>query len=298
MGWRIWTLLLAAQVGWAGSYVAMKFAGDAMPVGSVVVFRYGIATFGYLLLLPLIGLPRLEKRDWFLVAVLGVVNFALAPTLQVESLRYTQAADVSILIGLEPLITVLLAGLFLREHLEPRTIGAMGLGLVGVWVLSYEGGAGDAVARGRLWGNLLFLVSLFCEAAVTVAGGRLARRYSPLPTVAAMKGFGFLTACIVYGPSMVDTEPLSYGSVAWGALIYLGLLSSVFSYSAWYWALRHVRVNQVAPSLFVQPLIGVGLGWWILDEHLGARTWVGGALILGSLAWGQMMSRRHELQPQ
>ena len=103
-------LLLAAQVGWADSSVAMKFAGDAMPVGSVVVFRYGIATFGYLLLLPLIGLPRLEKRDWFLVAVLGAVNFALAPTLQVESLRYTQAADVSILIGLEPLITVLLAG--------------------------------------------------------------------------------------------------------------------------------------------------------------------------------------------
>lgn len=298
MGWRIWTLLLAAQAGWAGSYVAMKFAGDAMPVGSVVVFRYGIATLGYLLLLPLIGLPRLKKRDWLLVAALGAVNFALAPTLQVASLRYTQATDVSILIGLEPLITVLLARLFLREHLDTRTIGVMGLGLVGVWVLSYEGAAGDAVARGRLWGNLLFLVSLLCEAAVTVAGGRLARRYSPLSTMAAMKAFGFLTACLVYGSSMVDTEPLSYGPVAWGALIYLGLLSSLFSYSAWYWALRHVRVNQVAPSLFVQSLIGVGLGWWILDEHLGVRTWVGGALILGSLAWSQMLSRRHDLQPQ
>ena len=298
MGWRIWTLLLAAQAGWAGSYVAMKFAGDAMPVGSVVVFRYGIATLGYLLLLPLIGLPRLKKRDWLLVAALGAVNFALAPTLQVASLRYTQATDVSILIGLEPLITVLLARLFLREHLDTRTIGVMGLGLVGVWVLSYEGAAGDAVARGRLWGNLLFLVSLLCEAAVTVAGGRLARRYSPLSTMAAMKAFGFLTACLVYGSSMVDTEPLSYGPVAWGALIYLGLLSSLFSYGAWYWALRHVRVNQVAPSLFVQSLIGVGLGWWILDEHLGVRTWVGGALILGSLAWSQMLSRRHDLQPQ
>lgn len=298
MGWRIWTLLLAAQAGWAGSYVAMKFAGDAMPVGSVVVFRYGIATLGYLLLLPLIGLPRLKKRDWLLVAALGAVNFALAPTLQVASLRYTQAADVSILIGLEPLITVLLARLFLREHLDTRTIGVMGLGLVGVWVLSYEGAAGDAVARGRLWGNLLFLVSLLCEAAVTVAGGRLARRYSPLSTMAAMKAFGFLTACLVYGSSMVDTEPLSYGPVAWGALIYLGLLSSLFSYGAWYWALHHVRVNQVAPSLFVQSLIGVGLGWWILDEHLGVRTWVGGALILGSLAWSQMLSRRHDLQPQ
>ncbi|MDA1236882.1 MAG: DMT family transporter, partial [Acidobacteria bacterium] len=133
MGWRIWTLLLLAQAMWAGSYVAMKVAGDAMPVGAVVVFRYGIASLAYLFLIPIVGLPRMAKRDWALVAALGVVNFALTPTLQVQSLRLTRAADVSLLIGLEPILTVILAGLILRELLNPRIIGAMVLGLAGVW---------------------------------------------------------------------------------------------------------------------------------------------------------------------
>jgi drug/metabolite transporter (DMT)-like permease len=285
-------LLLVAQAVWAGSYVAMKFAGDAMPVGSVVVFRYGIATLGYLLLLPVVGLPRFEKRDWLLVSALGAVNFALAPTLQVLSLQYTRAADVSILIGLEPVVTVLLAGLFLREHADRRLIGAMLLGLVGVWVLSDVGSAADVASRNRLWGNLLFLGSILCEAAVTVSGGRLAKRYSPLATVAVMKTVGFLTACAVYGREVMATDPMSYGPLAWGSLIYLGLLSSLFAYGVWYAVLGKIRVNQAAISLFVQPVIGAGLGWLILDEQFGARTWVGGTLILGSLAWGQVISRR------
>lgn len=285
-------LLVVAQAFWAGSYVAMKFAGDAMPVGSVVVYRYGIATLGYLFLLPFVGLPRFERRDWLLVIVLGAVNFALSPTLQVMSLQYTRATDVSILIGLEPVITVVLAGLFLREHLDKRLIGAMLLGLVGVWVLSDVNATADVAVRNRLWGNLLFLGSILCEAAVTVSGGRLARMYSPLGTVAAMKAIGFLTACVVYGPDVLATDPSSYDRMTWAALIYLGLLSSLVSYGVWYFVLGKIRVSQAAPSLFVQPVIGAALGWLILDEHLGVRTWAGGALILGSLAWGQLISRR------
>jgi drug/metabolite transporter (DMT)-like permease len=292
VGWRIWLLLLVAQAVWAGSYVAMKLAGDAMPVGSVVLFRYGIATLGYLFLLPIVGLPRFERRDWLLVIALGAVNFALTPTLQVMSLQYTRAADVSILIGLEPVITVVLAAFFLREHLDRRLIGAMLLGLGGVWVLSDVSAAADVATRNRLWGNLLFLGSILCEAAVTVSGGRLARLYSPLGTVAAMKAVGFLTACVFYGPAVLATDLTVYDGRTWGALIYLGLLSSLFAYGVWYAVLGKIRVNQAAPSLFVQPVIGAALGWLILDEHLGVRTWIGGTLILGSLAWGQFISRR------
>lgn len=292
MGWRIWTLLLLAQAMWAGSYVAMKVAGEAMPVGAVVVYRYGLASFAYLFLIPFVGLPRLKKRDWALVAVLGVINFALTPTLQVESLRLTRAADVSLLIGLEPILTVILAGLILREQLNPRIAGAMVLGLAGVWVLSDPASGGDEAARNRLWGNLLFLGSLLCEATVTISGGRLAKLYSPLPTIAAMKAFGLIAAVIFYGPVVAATNPSSFDAGAWTSLIYMALLPSLFAYSAWYWAIRRVPVNQIAPTLYAQPFVGAFLGWLLLGEALGPRTWAGGALILGALAWTQAMSRK------
>lgn len=292
MGWRIWTLLLLAQAMWAGSYVAMKIAGEAMPVGAVVVYRYGLASLAYLFLIPFVGLPRLAKRDWALVAFLGVINFALTPTLQVESLRWTRAADVSLLIGLEPTLTVILAGFILREQVNPRIAGAMVLGLAGVWVLSSPGAAGDEATSNRLWGNLLFLGSLLCEATVTISGGRLAKLYSPLPTIAAMKAFGLLAAVIFYGPVVAAANPSDFGTPAWTSLIYLALLPSLFAYSAWYWAIKRAPVNQIAPSLYAQPFVGAFLGWLLLGEALGPRTWAGGALILGALAWTQAISRK------
>lgn len=292
MGWRIWTLLLLAQAMWAGSYVAMKVAGAAMPVGAVVVFRYALATFAYLFLIPFVGLPKLAKRDWALVFFLGVINFTLTPTLQVEALRWTRAADVSLLIGLEPILTVVLAGLILREKVNPRIAGAMILGLAGVWVLSDPSAGGDEAARNRLWGNMLFLVSLLCEATVTISGGRLAKLYSPLPTIAAMKAFGLLAALIFYGPDVAASNPSEYGAPAWTSLVYLALLPSLFAYSAWYWAIGRTPVNQVAPTLYAQPFVGAFLGWLLLSETLGPRTWAGGALILAALAWTQAMSRK------
>jgi drug/metabolite transporter (DMT)-like permease len=277
---------------WAGSYVAMKVAGEAMPVVAVVVFRYGLATFAYLFLIPFVGLPRLAKRDWALVAFLGVVNFTLTPTLQVEALRWTRAADVSLLIGLEPILTVILAGVILRERVNPRIAGAMLLGLAGVWILSNPSAGGDEAAGNRLWGNLLFLGSLLCEATVTISGGRLAKLYSPLPTIAAMKAFGLLAAAIFYGPVVAATSPSSFGGEEWTSLVYLALLPSLFAYSAWYWAIARAPVNQIAPTLYAQPFVGAFLGWLLLSEALGPRTWAGGALILGALAWTQAMSRK------
>jgi drug/metabolite transporter (DMT)-like permease len=38
--------------------------------------------------------------------------------------------------------------------------------------------------------------------------------------------------------------------------------------------------------------VGAFLGWLLLSEALGPRTWAGGALILGALAWTQAMSRK------
>ena len=91
-----WVWLFLVQFCWTGSYVAMKWAGEEMPVGVVVFLRYGLASAGFLAGNIFWGLPRVEKRDLALVALVGALNFAAAPAMQIASLRYTQAIDVSI----------------------------------------------------------------------------------------------------------------------------------------------------------------------------------------------------------
>ncbi len=287
---RLWFWLLLSQALWAGSYVAMRFAGDEMPVGVVVVLRYGLATAGYLLLAPFVGWPRFERRDWMLAVGLGAVNFALSPTLQVTSLRYTRPTDVAILIALEPLLTVLLARLVLRERLAGRTIGALCVSFVGMLILSGVGFSGQPLDSDRLFGNTIFLVSMLFEVSVTIAGGRLAKRYSPLPTMAAMKAAGFLTACIVYYPLLTSLDVTQIGPKAWSSILYLAFLASLFSYSMWYYAMREAPVSKIALTLYAQPLFGALFGWALVGDRIGGGTIVGGALILVGLGWWQYRS--------
>jgi drug/metabolite transporter (DMT)-like permease len=289
----MWLVLAACQTLWAGSYVAMKFAGAELPVGAVVTLRYGVAS---LLFLPLVlsrGWPRIGRRDLALIVALGALNFTISPSLQVASLRHTQAIDVSILVALEPLMTVLLAALVLREPLAPRTVAAGALALAGVLVLSGLGLPGGELTRQRLLGNAMFLAATLCEVSVTLAGGRLARRYDPLVAMGLMKMAGFAAAAAVYAGVW---DGVDFGAVSgrgWVSIVYLGAGASVLGYGGWYWALRRVPVNQAALTLFLQPIAGALFGYWLASERFGWNTAIGGALILGALAWQQAAQRAH-----
>jgi drug/metabolite transporter (DMT)-like permease len=290
---RHWILLVLTQSLWAASYVGMKVAGQEMPVGLVVFLRYGLASLLLLSAAPWNGLPRLEWRDWLLVVFLGALNFTLAPALQITSLKYTQAIDVSILIALEPTLTVLLAALALRERPSRSTIWALLVGSLGMLILSGVGFSSEvATAPNRLLGNLLFTASLLCEAAVTVAGGRLAGRYPPSHSVLAMKAAGFVTAAVFFAPVILGVDVTQISAKGWASVVFLAVLPSVVCYTIWYRVIKVVPVSHVALSLFVQPIVGAAIGYTLLGETIGYETVLGALLVSASLAWWQVRALR------
>jgi drug/metabolite transporter (DMT)-like permease len=284
-----WLWLFLVQSIWAASYIGMKAAGDEMPVGIVVVLRYGLASAGLLAAAAFTGLPRFSRRDLVWMVFLGAFNFALAPTMQVASLRYTQAADVSILIAFEPILMVVMAALALGERPARQTVFALLIGTIGMLFLSGFGTPGDAAdARARLWGNVLFVASLLCEVSVSISGRSLTSRYRPSQIMLAMKFAGFAVASLVYAPLIANTDFAGFSLRAWAAVIFLAIGPSMFAYTMWYHILKTVPANQVGLSLFIQPLVGSILGWWLLSETLGLETLIGAVIVCSSLAWWQL----------
>lgn len=263
----------------------MKFAGAELPVGAVVVLRYTIAVAGFALLGRL---PRFHREDWLLILTLGTLNFALSPSLQVTALRYTQAADASILIALEPLVTVAAAAVVLRNPLGSRTVWASIAGLAGALVLSGVGAPAGDLTRERLIGNGLFLCSMCFEVSVAVAGGRLTRKYDPLTAMASLKACGLLASALIYAPVLVGTDFAAVSPRAWLSVAYLGVFASVVGYGIWYHAIRQAPVSQVAMSLYLQPVVGAALGVALAGETVGIHTVVGATVIVASLLWWRM----------
>jgi drug/metabolite transporter (DMT)-like permease len=61
------------------------------------------------------------------------------------------------------------------------------------------------------------------------------------------------------------------------------LFSSCIAYTAFAWLSVNVTPAQLATYGFVNPVIAILLGWWVLDERLGALRIIGTLIVLGGL---------------
>ncbi|MFM7066402.1 MAG: EamA family transporter, partial [Gammaproteobacteria bacterium] len=68
------------------------------------------------------------------------------------------------------------------------------------------------------------------------------------------------------------------------ALGYLTVFASCIGYSAFTYLMPRVTPAQLSTYAYVNPLVATLMGWWLLGEHLSALQWLGGLIILASVA--------------
>ena len=68
------------------------------------------------------------------------------------------------------------------------------------------------------------------------------------------------------------------------AVAYLVVFGSLIAYTAYEWLLRNAPARTAGTYAFVNPVVAVLLGWWLLDEPLGARTVLAGVVIAAAVA--------------
>lgn len=276
-------LLILIQAIWTSSYVAMKIAMVSMPIGLVLILRYGIATLVFLAIGSFRGIPQLTKREWLLVIGVGIANYSLSPFLQLKSLTLTNVIDVSVLVSTEPILTALIASLILRERLTWDLVTVFLISTVGVLLMSGIPLQATAIPMSpvRLVGNLLFILALCCEGANSVTGRHLTMRHSPLTLVAWMHAAGFAANLLFNFRTFSSLPAISLNG--WLAILHLGIFCSAVGYGVWYVLVKKIPVSRLALSLFLQPLIGTLFGYFLLKERLSLQTMIGAGLILVSL---------------
>jgi drug/metabolite transporter (DMT)-like permease len=230
-------------------------------------------------------------RDWLLVALLGFLSFCYTPLLQLIGLSSSRAMDNALIVAMEPLMTVVLAWLFLREKILPIYLVNFGLAISGFLLLSgFSWSIVETPESEALFiGNLLILISLLGEASYSVLTRKLLIKYPPAPIfgTALVLGVGFLTVAasltVIAGVGIPSAplEPLSWKSIL--AIFWIGPLGTGAAYLYWSHALLQAPVATLALTIFVQPVFGALWGFAFLDERLSTFQFCGALLILISI---------------
>ena len=79
------------------------------------------------------------------------------------------------------------------------------------------------------------------------------------------------------------------------AMAYLTIASSCLAYTAFAWLAKNTTPAMVGTYSYVNPAIAAVLGWWFLDEQLGANQLIGMAVMFAGVAlvsWPQKEVKR------
>lgn len=280
-------LLMAANLLWAGQGVAVKLlAGGLGPLATALLPLYSITIFGLGILLLRRDVAHKFRAAWklrreFLLAgTCGQMMAQLGMTLGVS---WSTAANGAILSLLIPIFGALIAAWLLRERLSILRIGALLLGLAGVFLLSPLHRVFELGTQNRqLAGNILIAVGCLGSAFYNVYSKRLLEYFSGIEALF----FSYLSTTLFSLPILLALEPHCFNrlvhleSIQLGAFIYLAIFVYGVSMVFFFRALYTVDVVIASTSLYLMPLFGIVLAFSILGEHIAPRTLFGSGIVL------------------
>lgn len=209
------------------------------------------------------------------MTALAGLFFALDLGFWNTSLRFTSAANATLL-GNTSTLWVSLGALFIfHESLKKRFWAGMGIALVGAVIVMGR----DALEHAQLgWGDLLSIGSSLFYAGYLLTTGRTRRQMGTLPFMwlsSAAATALLLVYVLVMGETLTGFSPDQ-----WYALIALGVISHTIGWLTINYSLGHLPAPLTSVTLLSQPVITAILAVPLLGEELSVFQIGGGLLVL------------------
>ncbi len=169
---------LSSLLGGTAVVATRAIIGATDPL-TLALMRYAI---GVAILLPVALLSwraGVARRDIPLLILLGILFFAIFPTLFNASLAYTTAARGSLALSTLPLLTLGVAALAGAERMTAPKLGGVAIAIFGV-ALALSSELATASAPEAWRGDLIMVATAMCGAIYNVAARPLLRRYPAL----------------------------------------------------------------------------------------------------------------------
>jgi drug/metabolite transporter (DMT)-like permease len=277
-----WVIFAALGLMWGSSYLFIKIGVETLSPFTLVAARLvvGAILLAAVLAISSQRLPR-SRRTYGHLAIMAVLNIVIPFSLITWGEQSIDSALASILNASVPLFTIVLAAIYLTD--EPitmnRVVGLL-VGFGGVVVLTSPSLTG---AGGSLPGELAMIGSSIAYAAGNVYARRYVRGLHPMITSFFQVFFALLAtatlALLFERPFAVSVQPSTIVSVLW-----LGIFGSALAYLAFF--RLHSRWGSTRSSLiaYTLPVVGIVLGFVVLNESIDGRVLVGTALIIGGVA--------------
>lgn len=223
---------------------------------------------------------RWKRADLPELLLLGFLGVALNQLFFVVGLSRTSVANAAILVGLNPLLVLAIAGAMRMERITPRKVVGMAIALAGVATIT---AAPSKAGNATVMGNVFVLLGSLAFALFTVGGKRSSVHLGGITVnTFAYVGGGLMLAPLTLWQGW-GFRWSTVGVAGWASILYMAAFSSVLCYLIYYWALAYIPASRAAALSYLQPPIATLLAVPLLGEPITLPLIAGGALVFAGV---------------
>ncbi|MCH5227505.1 MAG: DMT family transporter [Muribaculaceae bacterium] len=285
---------IIVMIAWGTSFLSSKVlmvTGGFTPV-EVFIYRF---TFAYLLLLCMTYRKILSnnRTDEFLFLICGMCAGSIYFIAENYALKYTTTGNVSLLVSISPIFTTALMAILYRFMPKPNVIVGSLISFAGVACVIFSSGESFEI---NPLGDIIALSASVSWAIYTIVVKRLTPIYSTLFITRKLFFYGVITALPLL---IMQREPLKLGLLFDLSqpqfllnFIFLGLLCSAFAYLAWNEVMKQLGAIKANNYLYVQPIVTMVAGYFVLGEQIMFLGYLGCILIIGGILISEKINPR------
>lgn len=281
---KAYLALSATSIVWGTTWVASKIGVQRTPALEMAGIRQFVAGSIYVLFfffVKKLPVPTLKQMGW--LAVMGILMFVSSNGIATMALKYVTSGLAALIAALYPLCVVLIEMIFFKnKNINLLTFTGILIGIGGIGVVFYDN-AFHNHTEGFGWGIFLSLIAMITWSIATIF---IARKKAVINPYYATGWQMLISSIILFGMVLISGNHIPLAKIpaeTWGALAYLIVAGSVFTFVAFIYSMKHLEPSIASLYAYINPIVAVLVGSLVANEKLTFNILAGSVITLAGV---------------
>ncbi len=289
--WLVYLSVIFAMIFWSFSFVWVKEVYLVYGPLTTVLIRLIIASLLLMAFALLTGkMKKIERKDLGTFILLSFFEPFLYFLGESYGLKYVSSTVGAIIVATIPLFSPLAASRFHGEKISVRTFLGILLSFCGVSIVVLDNSFSLTASP---LGIALEFLAVISAIFYTVVLKKLAVKYNPTSIITYQNLLGiiyFLPLWLIF--EFKDFTAIPFSFPAFAGILKLSVFASCIAFIFYAHSVKKLGINSVNIFINIIPVFTALLAWYILDEPLTLRKFIGIAIVISGLLLAQVKLKK------
>ncbi len=271
---------IAIYIIWGSTYLLNKIVVTELPAFYLASFRFFCARILLFGIAIVSGKSlKISKKQFLNSLLVGFLFMVYGNGVFVWALKFVDSGFAALLASTQPLFVLLLMRVLHGKKIKIKSVIGIILGIIGMYLLVSQQKL--VAGEGAFIGILMIFTCIigWSFASVYVSKADIPKNHL------VSTGYQMIIACVllvIVSLLLCETwvSPIEWSySVKWSMFLLI-TLGSLAAFTAFNYLLKKVSTEKVATSSYVNPVVALFLGWYVLDERLSLQSIIAAVVLL------------------